>query len=535
LGLIAILAIGYMFITIERRAEAIKVSKYAESMLMKAVRDRLRADSSTYVAIEQRDKADSIARIESQKAEEANIRVKVYEERRINAEREVAEAVQMQNQALEKSDSAERVIRLADENVRVATEEKNEALRLRMLSVGKTVSVKSVLLQGQKELQALLAFQAYLFNKKYNGYGNDADIYAGLYNVARQYGSSQYKTFKGHTGDVRSIAFVPGKTEFFTSGSDGKVLKWSLNGPDKTFQVVYSGSDIIDVLAVSPDAGWLACGSENSAIKIIPLKGTDKSFEMKGHNGQIKSLVFSYDSKQLYSAALDGKVLKWELSARTYTDVSTGSTRIASIDISYNGNYLAGVSTDGKAVVWKPGNTTDKFTIETAGKNIKVVKFNPDNNLLALGDSEGNVELWDVILRKKISTVRAHNSQVNAISFNTRLNQMATAGGDKAIKLFDIKDPGDISEPPVTLTDNDGIILVIEFSPDSKAILSGSSDGEQNLVSRPAHVDFMVPEICNLVTRNMSPDEWTTYVGRDIAYERTCQGKGLKIKIEQIK
>ena len=58
---------------------------------------------------------------------------------------------------------------------------------------------------------------------------------------------------------------------------------------------------------------------------MIPLKGTDKSFEMNGHKGKIKSLVFSYDSKQLYSAALDGKVLKWEISARTYTDVSTGS------------------------------------------------------------------------------------------------------------------------------------------------------------------------------------------------------------------
>jgi hypothetical protein len=129
---------------------------------------------------------------------------------------------------------------------------------------------------------------------------NDADIYAGLYNAARQNGSSQYKTFKGHNGDIRSIAFIPGKNEFFTSGSDGKVLKWSLDGPDRIFQVVYSGSDLIDALAVSPDAGWLACGSENSSIKMIPLKGTDKSFEMNGHNGKIKSLIFSYDNKHLY-------------------------------------------------------------------------------------------------------------------------------------------------------------------------------------------------------------------------------------------
>ena len=137
---------------------------------------------------------------------------------------------------------------------------------------------------------------------------------------------------------------------------------------------------------------------------MIPLKGTDKSFEMNGHKGKIKSLVFSYDSKQLYSAALDGKVLKWEIAARTYTDVSTGLTQITSIDISYNGKYLAGVRSDGTAVVWDPGKISDKFSIETAGKNIKVVRFNPDNNILALGDADGNVELWDVNLRKKVSS-----------------------------------------------------------------------------------------------------------------------------------
>jgi hypothetical protein len=112
---------------------------------------------------------------------------------------------------------------------------------------------------------------------------------------------------------------------------------------------------------------------------------------------------------------------------------------------------------------------------------------------------------------------------------------MATAGGDKAIKIFNVKDPYDLTEPPVTLTDNDGIILVIEFSPDSKALISGASEGGVNLVVRPAHVDYLAPEMCTYVSRNMSQDEWNTYVGKDIAYEKTCQGKSFNIKIDQIK
>ena len=55
--------------------------------------------------------------------------------------------------------------------------------------------------------------------------------------------------------------------------------------------------------------------------------------------------------------------------------------------------------------------------------------------------------------------------RINDIRFNTKLNQMATAGDDKTLKIFDIKDPADLTDPPVTLTDNEGIIFVIEFSP----------------------------------------------------------------------
>jgi WD40 repeat protein len=535
LGLIALIAIGYLFFTIERRAEADRVAKNTRSLLIQAVREKERADSTSSAALEMKDRSDSTARIASQKAEEAIVKVKIYEDKSQRAERETAVALQLQNQAIEESDSAKQASFLAGENARIAEEEKNEALRLRMLSVAKTISVKSVLLQGRKDLQALLAFQAYLFNKRNSGPVNDADIYSGLYNVARQNGSSLYKTYRGHDGDIKSIAFVPGKREFFTSSGDGKVLKWSLEGRDRTFRVIYSGTDIINVLAVSPDASWLACGSENASIKMIPLNSTYKSFEMTGHNGKIRSLIFSYDSKQLYSAALDGKVLKWEISARTFTDVSTGSTRIASIDISRNGDYIAGVSSDGKAIVWNPGNGSDKFSIETKGKNIRVVKFNPDNNLLALGDADGNVELWDVTLRRKISSVKAHSGTVNDIRFNASLNQMATAGDDKAIRIFDIKNPGDLSEPPLALTDNDGIILVIEFSPDSRTIVSGASAGVDNLVSRPTHVDLLVPEICNYVSRNMNQDEWNTYVGKNIAYENTCPGKSYNIKIEPIR
>ncbi len=513
LGIVSVLAIGFIFFAYVHKIAA-------ERQMILAENQKAFADSTSALAIKD--------------AQEAKEQKMVADIQKAFAEKNAQKALHQKNIAVGKSDSANRAILKADQITKLAIEQRNTALRLRMLSIGKSMSLKSLQMMEQKDLQTLLAYQAYLFNKKNNGLENDADIYAGLYNVALQYGNINYKSFKGHNGDIKGLAFVPGKHEFITSGNDGKVLKWSLDKNEQTFQVIYSGSDIIDVLAVSPDASWLACGGTNATIKMIPLKGNNIGYEMKGHRGGIKSLIFSYDGKYLYSAALDGKVLKWDIAARTSTNVTTGATEITSIDLSSNGNYLAGISADGNVVVWNPEANSDNFRIETSGKNIKVIKFNPENNLLALGDISGNVELWDINLRKKISEVKAHSAQINDIQFNTILKQMATAGNDKKLKIFNIKDPADLTEPPVTLNDNEGIILVMQFSPDGRMIISGESGGSNKLISRPSHVDYLISDICNQVSRNMTQEEWNNYVGKDIPLEKTCRDKRFNIKVEQI-
>ena len=535
LGVAAIISMGFMLFAFVQKIAADRQTILAEQRKTEALKQKSIADSTSVVATEQRSLAVTNATIAEQRAEEARQQKEIADNQRVKADKSAAEAIRQQNIAIIQSDSAKRARVRADENAKLATEQKNAALRLRMLSIGKSMSIKSIQAQGQKELQTLLAYQAYIFNKNNSGLENDADIYAGLYNVARLYGGLNYKSFKGHNGEIRSIAFIPGKNEFYTSGSDGQVLKWAVDSKEQTIQIVYSGSDIIEVLAVSPDASWLACGSGNSVIKMIPLKGNNAGFDMSGHKGKIKSLIFSFDGKYLYSASLDGKVLKWDLAARTSTNVSDGSMSITSIDISSNNKYLAGISSDGNVVVWSPDNKSDKFRIETTGKNIKVVRFNPENNILAIGDVNGNVELWDISLKKKISEVKAHSAQINDIQFNTTLKQMATASNDKTVKIFNIKDPADLTEPPITFTDNEGFVLVMQFSPDGQLIISGAYEGSQNLVGRPSHVDYLVRDICKGVTRNMTQEEWNLYVGKDIPLEKTCPDISSAVKITPIK
>lgn len=423
-------------------------------------------------------------------------------------------------------------LNIAETNAKTALEQKNETQRLRMISAAKSMSLRSLQVSGQKDLQALLAYQAYLFNKKNNGQVNDADVYAGLYNVAKIYGSSQYRTFSGHEGQVTGIAFIPGTREFFTSGTDGRVLRWNLDKKDQGIRIVYSNSEVIDVMTVSPNADWLACGEGNAGIKMIPVNGGGTPYELKGHSGKIKSLVFSFDGKSLYSAALDGKVLKWDLTARKSTALGTDMIQISSIDLSSTGRYLAGISNEGKALVWNQDANSDKFRIESPGKTIKAIRFKPDEERIAVGYNDGTIEIWDIATRTKTNEFIAHNGEISNIRFNSKHLQMATTGNDGNLKLWDTSD---LTALPVSFNDNGGIVIAFDFSPDGEVILSGSFEGKPQITGRPAYADAFAADGCNYVTRNFTAGEWLAHVGRDIDYEKTCQGVDTKIKIREIR
>jgi WD40 repeat protein len=532
LGTAAIISVGFMLFAFvkkidadNQRLEAEKQKNEASTQRTLAEENATKANQSAEEARKEKENADAQRVIAVTKEQEAQVQ-------RTIAEQKSVEADQQRNLAVSNEQLAKTNEQLAREQELLAKQQKDLALRLRMISVGKTMSIKSLQVQGQKELQALLAYQAYLFNKNNKGISNDADIYAGLYNVAKQGGSDFYNVFKGHSGKINSIAFIPGKREFFTAGSDGKVMKWNLDNKNQANQVIYSGvSDRVEVLAVSPDANWLACGSDNSTIRMIPLNANQIGYNLIGHTNMIKSLIFSHDTKYLYSASLDGKVLKWDLDAKTYNNINTESVQMKFIDISSDEKQIAGISTNGSVLVWNPEQQSGSFRIETTGKDIKVVRFEPDENILAIGDVNGNIELWDIAARKEISKTKGHFGMVNDIQFNRINSQMATVSNDKTIKIWNATD---LTEPPISITDNDGFVVAIEFSPDGKALLSGTFEGENNLVSRPTHVDNMIDNICSLVTRNLTQEEWDLYVARDIEYVQTCTNKEYRIQVNVV-
>ncbi|MBS0010685.1 MAG: hypothetical protein KFF49_04705 [Bacteroidales bacterium] len=519
MGSAAVISVFLMLYAFVKQFEAEEYRQVADEMRIKATEEqRIAIDNEKEAqqdALEAR-RQEALALAE---ANAASIKaMEATREKRI-ADRLMLEAQKQEEMALAKADTA-----------RINAE---KALKMRMLSTGKAMAVRSLNLSGQGDIQTLLAYQAYLFNKRYEGADNDADIYMGLYHVAKVYDTFNYNTFKGHEGMVHSVAFIDGTRDFYSAGSDGRVLRWNSADREQRPQPVFEGDEIIEVMASSRDGQMLAYGTEDTRVRIIPSSDISSAFELTGHSDRIQSLAFTPDKKNLVSAGKDGQVILWDIERRQASVLFSEAEAINSVDISGSGRYLVAASDSGLIQLWNLDDNTGIREVNTGNGSIGVVRFKDDNQY-AVAYKNGLIEFRSIDSENTTSSLMAHSMKITDICFNRSLNQMASSGADGTVKLWNCDD---MTQVPVELDDNNGYVLAMAFSPDGRLLLSASSgkEGDGSIIARPSHVDYMVTDICRLVSRNFTMEEWWRFVGRDIDYEKTCGSDQLKIRIREIR
>ncbi|NJM94085.1 MAG: High-affnity carbon uptake protein Hat/HatR, partial [Cytophagales bacterium] len=183
----AIICLGFVMWAIFEKTRAEAASILAEEQKHLADEKSIEAQKNAEEAKLQSDNAkksmlealENAKEAERQK-EQATLAQALAEEKRLEAERASKDAENQRKIAEQRQVEAEAATQIAVENQKKATEAKERADQLRYLSLGKAMAIKSQQI-NEKGLRALLAQQAYDFNKDYQGYEYDHDIYDGLY------------------------------------------------------------------------------------------------------------------------------------------------------------------------------------------------------------------------------------------------------------------------------------------------------------------------------------------------------------------
>jgi WD40 repeat protein len=180
--------------------------------------------------------------------------------------------------------------------------------------------------------------------------------------------------------------------------------------PVETHQVAeFQHQHPLTTLRVDPTSRYLAAGAQDLDVQLWNLQD-GKRQTLQGHSSWVRSIDFSTDGNQLYSACWGGVVKIWDLSLDTPEMVRSiqahqGSARW--VRISPDGKRLATCGNDLLVKVWsiETGELEQQF--EGHERHVYGVDFHPDGEQLVSQDLMGNVNVWDLNSKEKQRTIDA--------------------------------------------------------------------------------------------------------------------------------
>jgi cytoskeletal protein RodZ len=530
MGIASIFLLGILVWAFMQYIEADTQRKKADSALAEADVQRNLAVANAEEAEKNALEAERNAEVAMDAQKEAELKRKEAEIATENATKSAREAKRQSRIAKNKAEEARRALIQAEENRKEAEEQraeanknantareaKKDADKLRMLSISKSMAIKSQQIRRDLQEKGLMAFQAYRFNENYGGDDHQSDVYGGLYDAAKSLKPSKFTQMEEHTAAVRSIKTI-GENSYLSAGSDGQIIRWDNDVPRQ----IATESEIIRRIAVDSGRETFATASESGKISVYKSSGDSVMTELLGHQGATIDIAFM-GRNHIVSVGVDSLVYVWNLTTGNRETLDNKGEQIRNLTVSADNSLIVGGCNSGNLILWDVGDNKDGSKLSLGITNpVTSVSFNTKGDRMAVGDMSGMIRILDAKGDFSIMyTEVGHTARITDIAYSKDDKFMASAGLDGTVRLF-LTEDYDLA--PIVMNDHIDWVWTVSFSDDGKTLYSGSMN---NVIQKfPTDTEQLAELMCPLLTRNMSKDEWDKYVAPDIPFEKTCEKK----------
>ncbi|KAL6867028.1 hypothetical protein J3F83DRAFT_739731 [Trichoderma novae-zelandiae] len=290
------------------------------------------------------------------------------------------------------------------------------------------------------------------------------------------------QTLSDQAGKIRAIRFSPDGKKL-AAGTSGGLLLWDISDLAQPLKIELESGSMVQSLDFSPTGQWIAAAWEDNTVKIWDATVNKLHYSLGAHDDSINSVAFSPDGKYVASGSDDEAVNIWDVKTGQLFHTFDCEAPVLSVAFSPNPLKLsvAAGSLNRAVNIWDLSTKELTAVMKGHQRYVRTVAFLGDD-LIASGSDDSTIRLWrsdgdtaKPVYSKEDSVERGY---VNLVAISPDGLYMASASGS-FVYLWD-----GITGQPMEhhiLSEHDGTIKSIVFSPEGKRLVSTSTDATVRL------------------------------------------------------
>lgn len=324
-------------------------------------------------------------------------------------------------------------------------------------------------------------------------------------------------------GRHAAVVSTPGNTQANTQGNAPRNTYLVEVVEAATGKVVanFGHRDQVYDMAFSPDGALFATASGDTLAAVVNLRASVPTPFVFQSSAVVNAVTFSGDSQHLALAGEDSMVhvLRNIPSAARYSDsrnIRIGNTAFQ-IALSNNGRYLATVTLDNKNVsLWDVETQTFIKTFVSDRGMIFPIWFTPDSRFL-MAATAGTVYAWALSPDVKDTSFQFDTNNSVTISDD---GKYFASSGTEAARIWEYNNSS-FNEVAALLQKS--ILVRPSFGGSNNVVMGGANNIITVWTLGLPLTDNLQFEACSRLTRNLTLEEWNTYLASYLgAYRRTC-------------
>ncbi len=243
-------------------------------------------------------------------------------------------------------------------------------------------------------------------------------------------------TFAGHRDAIYALCPAGNPHQFYSSGSDGMVIRWDLSRPDLGELIARIPASVY-ALNYDDATGFLWVGQNFDGIHRINSSNKQEVDSIKLTSSPIFDIRF-FENLALVAQG-DGTVTILDrevFQIRKHLKASETSAR--SIDVNPHSREFAVGYSDCTVKIFDLDTLTLKFIIAAHTHSVFSVRYSPDGRFLYSGGRDAHLKSWKVGEPYQLhQDVVAHMFAINHITHSPDHQKLITASMDKTLKIWD--------------------------------------------------------------------------------------------------